>query len=52
MVSKDDFRSGMARFATGVTIVTTLDNEGNLHGMTANSFTSVSPHPPAGPGLR
>ena len=46
MVSKDDFRGGMARFATGVTIVTTLDNEGNLHGMTANSFTSVSLTPP------
>lgn len=46
MVSKDDFRGGMARFATGVTIVTTLDNQGNLHGMTANSFTSVSLTPP------
>ena len=46
MVSKDDFRGGMARFATGVTIVTTLDHQGNLHGMTANSFTSVSLTPP------
>ena len=46
MVSKDDFRGGMARFATGVTIVTTLDPVGSLHGMTANSFTSVSLTPP------
>ena len=46
MVSKDDFRGGMARFATGVTIVTTLDHQGNLHGMTANSFTSISLTPP------
>ena len=46
MVSKDDFRGGMSRFATGVTIVTTLDHQGNLHGMTANSFTSVSLTPP------
>ena len=46
MVSKDDFRGGMARFATGVTIVTTLDHEGSLHGMTANSFTSISLTPP------
>ena len=46
MVTKDDFRGGMARFATGVTIVTTLDHQGSLHGMTANSFTSVSLTPP------
>ncbi len=46
MVSKDEFRGGMARFATGVTIVTTLDHQGKLHGMTANSFTSVSLAPP------
>lgn len=38
-------RRVMGRFATGVTIITTrLDNE--LHGMTANSVTSVSLDPP------
>ena len=46
MVSKEEFRSGMARFATGVTVVTTLDHQGALHGMTANSFTSISLDPP------
>ena len=46
MVTKNEFRNSMARFATGVTVVTTLDDQGNLHGMTANSFTSVSLEPP------
>ena len=46
MVNKDEFRGGMARWATGVTIVTTLDQDGSLHGMTANSFTSISLAPP------
>ncbi len=36
----------MARFATGVTVVTTLDEHGDLHGMTANAFTSVCLAPP------
>ena len=47
MVSRDDFRSAMGRFATGVTVVTTLDDAGEVHGMTANSFTSVCLDPPA-----
>ena len=46
MVSKEELRSGMAKFATGVTVVTTLDHQGVLHGMTANSFTSISLAPP------
>jgi flavin reductase (DIM6/NTAB) family NADH-FMN oxidoreductase RutF len=40
------FRRACARFATGVAIVTVLDREGAPHGMTVNSFTSVSLHPP------
>ncbi len=47
MVSRDDFRRAMGRFATGVTVVTTLDENGAVHGMTANSFTSVCLEPPA-----
>ena len=47
MVSRDDFRSAMGRFATGVTVVTTLDGGGEVHGMTANSFTSVCLEPPS-----
>ena len=40
------FRRACARFATGVAIVTILDGDGAPHGMTVNSFTSVSLHPP------
>ena len=47
MVSKNDFRNAMGKFATGVTVVTSLDDAGEVHGMTANSFTSVCLEPPA-----
>ena len=46
MVTKDIFRNNMSKFATGVTVITTLDNDGNVHGMTANAFTSVCLDPP------
>lgn len=39
-------RSVLGTFATGVTIVTARDEEGGAHGLTANSFTSVSLDPP------
>ena len=45
-VDKGDFCRTCAKFATGVTIVTVLDAQGNPHGMTASSFTSVSLDPP------
>lgn len=38
-------RDAMGRFATGVTVVTTMTPDGPL-GMTANSFASVSLDPP------
>ena len=38
------FRRIMGSFATGVGVVTT-DNDGRLHGLTANSITSVSLDP-------
>jgi len=41
-----DLRRAFGNFATGVTIVTTLDAAGNPCGFTANSFTSVSIEPP------
>ena len=41
-----DLRRAFGNFATGVTIVTTLDAEGAPCGFTANSFTSVSIDPP------
>jgi flavin reductase (DIM6/NTAB) family NADH-FMN oxidoreductase RutF len=39
-----EFRKAMGCFATGVTIIT-LDLEGEVHGMTANAFASVSLDP-------
>ena len=41
-----ELRNALGSFATGVTIITTRDRAGKLHGMTANSFTSVSLDPP------
>ena len=41
-----DLRRAFGNFATGVTIVTTLDADGEPRGFTANSFTSVSIDPP------
>lgn len=38
------FREAMGKFATGVTVVTT-ESDGNIHGMTANAFMSVSLNP-------
>lgn len=41
-----DLRRAFGAFATGVTIVTTADKNGEVFGFTANSFTSVSLNPP------
>jgi flavin reductase (DIM6/NTAB) family NADH-FMN oxidoreductase RutF len=41
-----ELRNALGAFATGVTIITTRDRQGKLHGMTANSFSSVSLAPP------
>lgn len=40
-----EFRNALGRFATGITVVTTVVN-GETHGMTANAFLSVSLEPP------
>lgn len=40
-----EFRRAMSRFATGVTVVTVKAGD-RRHGMTVNSFTSVSLDPP------
>ena len=40
------FRDALGQFATGVTIVTTLDPDGNKAGLTVNSFNSASLNPP------
>ncbi len=44
-ISQIDLRSALGRFATGVTIVTTMTARGPI-GITANSFASVSLDPP------
>lgn len=41
-----DFRNALGRFATGVCVITTLNEKGEAIGMTANSFASVSLDPP------
>ncbi len=41
-----DLRNALGCFATGVTIITARSRQGQLVGLTANSFTSVSLDPP------
>src|SRR5690554_165565 len=45
-IDSRQFRSALGAFTTGVTIVTTCDQEGHDVGLTANSFNSVSMNPP------
>jgi flavin reductase (DIM6/NTAB) family NADH-FMN oxidoreductase RutF len=44
--SQREFRAALGMFATGVTIVTARAANGELVGLTANSFNSVSLEPP------
>ena len=44
--SQPEFRTALGMFATGVTIVTARTAGGDLVGLTANSFNSVSLSPP------
>ena len=46
MVGEEEFRRVMGYFATGVTVVASLDREGGAVGLTVNAFTSVSLDPP------
>lgn len=41
-----ELRRVMGHFATGVTIITTRDQDGTPYGLTANAFTSLSLDPP------
>lgn len=45
-IDQQHFRRACGKFATGITILTVCDATGTPHGMTANSFTSVSLDPP------
>ncbi|WP_255429148.1 flavin reductase family protein [Ramlibacter albus] len=44
--SPQEFRAALGMFATGVTIVTARTADGQVIGLTANSFNSVSLEPP------
>jgi flavin reductase (DIM6/NTAB) family NADH-FMN oxidoreductase RutF len=41
-----EFRRTLGSFASGVVVVTTVAEDGGVHGMTANGFVSVSLEPP------
>ena len=45
-IDQREFRAALGHFATGITVVTTRSKSGELLGMTANSFNSVSLDPP------
>jgi flavin reductase (DIM6/NTAB) family NADH-FMN oxidoreductase RutF len=44
-LSPFEFRKALGHFTTGVTVITVERDPGKIHGMTANSFTSVSLDP-------
>lgn len=45
-VTCQELRRAASKFATGIAVVTVTDSDGTPHGMTVNSFTSVSCAPP------
>ena len=44
-VSKDDFRAALGRFVSGVTVITTLSEDGQPAGITVSAFASLSLEP-------
>jgi flavin reductase (DIM6/NTAB) family NADH-FMN oxidoreductase RutF len=46
VITPDQFRDALGRFASGVAIVTTRDAGGTDHGMTVSAFSSLSIDPP------
>jgi flavin reductase (DIM6/NTAB) family NADH-FMN oxidoreductase RutF len=46
VIEPEQFRTVLGRFASGVTIVTAVSEEGNDLGMTVSAFCSVSLEPP------
>ena len=45
-VTPQEFRAALGRFSSGLTVITVETAEGQVHGMTASSFCSVSLRPP------
>lgn len=46
VINKEEFRAALSRFPSGVTVVTTRDASGRLHGITVSAFCSLSLEPP------
>jgi flavin reductase (DIM6/NTAB) family NADH-FMN oxidoreductase RutF len=46
VIDQDEFRSVMGRFASGVTVVTSVNADGEDQGMTVSAFCSLSLDPP------
>lgn len=45
MADADTFRKAWGKFATGVSVITSIQPDGHVHGMTAQSISSVSLDP-------
>src|SRR5229473_1678008 len=45
-IDKQEFRRVLGHFAAGVTVITTVGDDGAPYGLTATAFTSVSLEPP------
>jgi flavin reductase (DIM6/NTAB) family NADH-FMN oxidoreductase RutF len=45
-IDSAEFRRAMGHFPTGVTVIATLDGDGQPYGITASSFVSLSLDPP------
>ena len=45
MKNEELYRESWSLFPTGVSVVAVLDNKKNIHGMTANSISSISLNP-------
>ena len=45
-MSPEQFKAALSRWASGVTVITTRSRSGEIAGLTASSFTSVSLDPP------
>ncbi len=45
VITRDAFRNAMGKFASGVTVIT-VNIKGDVHGMTASAFFSLSLDPP------
>nr|WP_252865899.1 flavin reductase family protein [Polynucleobacter paneuropaeus] len=44
--TSQDLRKGFSSFATGVTVITCIDDSQQAHGITISSFNTVSLEPP------